>query len=251
MRNFTLLSLFNIAIKHIFILIIAAVVAATAAFSYCNYIAVPKYSATGHIFMTNGTIIVLDNQEKNDYISTSDISASSNLLNIAVDLLNTNVIYKKLSSELDGKYSFENLDARSNVKRKDNSSLQIQVTFTANTPQEALELTNEFLSIAPDYISSYIQNAATSVIEADRSVKTYPQTLRSTMLAAMAGAVLTYGIILIIYSANVVIQDEEDFKQRFNVLIMGSVPDFTHAKNNKYYYSKYYRRSGYYGYKKH
>lgn len=249
-RNFTLFSLFKIAIKHIFVLVIAAVVAATAAYSYCTYIATPSYSATGYVIVTNGTIFVTDDKNPDASISSSDISASSSLLNVVVDLLNTNDIYKKLSTELDGKYSFENLNGRSTVARKENSYIQIQVTFTASNPKEALFLVNSFLELTPEYIESRIQSSATSIITSDRAYKTYPQTLTSTMLAAVAGVVLTYCVILIIYSANVVIQDEEDFKQRFDTPVMGCVPDFAHAKNNTYYYNRYYRRSGYYGYKK-
>lgn len=249
-RNFTLFSLINIAIKHIIVLILAALVAATAAFSYCKYIATPSFSATGYIVVTNGSIISTDDIKNNEIISSADISSSSSLLNVVVDLLNTNGMYKKLSAELDGKYSFQNLMGRSTIERKENSYIQIKVSFTASTQKEAVYLVNSYLEVAPEYIDSYIKSATTSIIESDNAHKTYPQTMTSTMLSAVAGAVLTYCIILIIYSANVIIQDEEDFKQRFDVPIIGCVPDFTQARSNKYYYNRYYKRSGYYGYKK-
>lgn len=255
-RNFTLFSLFNIAIKHMIVLILAAVIAGAAAFSYCKYIAVPKYVATGYIVVSNGSIFTTGESNNNgttqndQFISSQDISSSSSLLNVVVDLLNTNGMYKQLSEELDGKYSFQNLMGRSTVARKEDSYIQIKVSFTASTPKEAVYLVNNYLNVAPDYIELYIRSADTTVIESDNAHKTYPQTMTTTMLAAVAGTVLTYCIILIIYSTNVIIQSEEDFKQRFDVPVIGCVPDFTQAKSNKYYYNRYYKRSGYYGNRK-
>ena len=151
MRNFTLFSLFKIALKHIVVLILVAVIAASAAYSYCKYIPIPKYVATGYLVVSNGTIFSNDNMsdntssENSEFISSSDISSSSSLLNVVVDLLNTNGIYKELSSELDGKYSFKNLMGRSTVERKENSYIQIKVSFSSSTPKEAVYLVNSFL----------------------------------------------------------------------------------------------------------
>ncbi len=250
-RNLTLLSLFKIALRHIVVLILAAIIAATAAFSYCNYIATPKYSGTGLVLVTNGAIITGGyNSEDGSITQNSDITASNNLLNTIIDILSTNDIFKQMSTELDNKYSYSTLKGSCTIKRKTDRSLFISVSFSASTRKEAVMLVNKYLEIAPDYIGKYIQNTATSVTLCDAASKTYPKTTNTTMVAAVCGAGFVYFILLLIYSANVVIQDEEDFKQRFDVPVIGCVPDFAQAKSNKYYYNKYYRRSGYYGYKK-
>ena len=246
-RNFTLFSLFKIALKHIVVLILVAVIAGSAAFAYCTYIATPEYSATGYVLVTNGGIINGGNSSPEDYkTNNSDISASSNLLNTIIDILKTNDIYKKLSDELDNSISFSSLSARSSVRRKSDNSLFIAVSFSANDPKEAMTLVNKYLEIAPEYISDFVKGTATSVTKADYAGKTYPHTLTTTMLATVCSVGVVYFIILLIYSTNTIIRDEEDFKQRFDVPVIGCVPDFNQARSNKSYY-KYYKRSGYYG----
>ena len=56
MKNLTLLSLVNLAIKHIVLIIAVAVIFAAGAFSYCEFIAEPQYSAKGSILITNGSV---------------------------------------------------------------------------------------------------------------------------------------------------------------------------------------------------
>lgn len=251
MRNFTLFSLFKIAIKHIVVLILVAIIAGSAAYSYCTYIATPVYSATGYVLVTNGGIIKDNADSPDDYkTNNSDISASSNLLNTIIDILKTNDIYKKLSDELDNSISFSSLSSRSSVKRKSDNSLFIAVSFSANDPNEAMTLVNKYLEIAPDYISDFVKGTATSITKADYARKTYPSTLSTTMFATICSVGVVYFIILLIYSTNTIIRDEEDFKQRFDIPVIGCVPDFNQAKSNKSYYNKYYRRSGYYGNRK-
>lgn len=244
-RSLTLFSLFKIAIKHLFVLILAAVIAGTAAFAYCTYIATPRYSATGYVFVTNGAIIVDgDKQSTNGSTNNSDLVASMNFASTIVDILNTNGIYKEMSEKLDYQYSSGALDGMSNIKRKHDSSLFLSVNFTASDPNEAIRLVNEFLALVPDYINKFVQNSATSITPSVSAGKTYPQTVTTTMLTAVVGAGITYFILLLIYAANILIQEEEDFKQRFDIPVIGCVPDFTSARTGKSRY-QYYKYGGY------
>ncbi len=246
-KSLTLFSLFKIAIKHLFILILAAVIAATGAFTYCTYFATPRYSATGYIFVTNGSIIAVDDTENtDDIITNSDLITSMNFINTIVDILNTNGIYKEMSEKLDNKYSSDALDGMSSIQRKHDNSLFLRVNFTASDPKEAIRLVNEFLELVPDYINKFVQNSATSITPSVGAAKTYPQTVTTTMLTAVVGAGIVYFILLLIYAANILIQEEEDFKQRFDLPVIGSVPDFTTARTGKSRYS-YYKYGGYGG----
>ncbi len=247
MRSLTLFSLFKIALKHLFVLILAAIVAATGAFAYCTYLATPKYSATGYVFVTNGAIIVDGNETNTNpdgSTNNSDLIASMNFVNTIIDILNTNGIYKEMSEKLDNQYSFGALGGMSSISRKHDNSLFLSVRFTASDPDESIRLVNVFLELVPNYIQKFVQNSATSVTPAVNAAKIYPQTITTTMFSAVAGAGIVYFILLLIYAANILIQEEEDFKQRFNIPVIGCVPDFTSAKTGKSRYS-YYKYGGY------
>ncbi len=248
MNNISLISLLKLALKHIYVLILAGVVFAAVVFSYCKFVAVPKYSATGSILVTNGSMI--NNTQSPDTSSTSsknvsytDINASLQLADTINDILNTNDIYKELSLEDGNRYTYSNLKNRSSVRRRSSESLFIDVTFTASTPEEALHLANKFLNLTPEYVKEYIPSANAAVAtQPDRAGKTYPKTSLYTLLAGFCGVVLAYVIIYIISLANNSIRDEDDIVSHYDIAVLGNVPDFANAKSKEY---SAYKKGGY------
>ncbi len=253
MKNFTLLSLVRIALKHIFLLLAAAVVFGAAAFGYFEFLVEPKYSATGSVLVTNGSILVnmQDGTYQSNAFDNTDLSASINFTTTVSDILKTNGAFQEMAEHLNNEYSYTQLSAMSTIERRDSMSLFIDVSFETNDPQKSVNLVNEFLGIAPDYINSYVPGATTATSVAESASKVFPNTILYSLAAAVFGVALVYFIILLVYSSNTVIQDEEDFSERFDVPVLGSVPDFTSAKSGSAYYKKYgYSKYGYskYGY---
>ncbi len=248
MNNISLVDLLKLALKYIYILITVALVAAIVAYSYCNFVAEPRYSSTGSIVVTNGAIISdISAQTTSDTtskkVSGSDISASLLLSNTIIDILNTNDIYKQLASELGNKYSYANLMNRATVKQRNEDTLFIDVSFSADAPEEAQTLVNNFLEIVPDYIAKFIPGSTASVTTtADRAVKIYPQTSRTVFVAAMAGAVLSYAILFIISLFSTTIKSEDEIKNNYDLTVLGNIPDFSSAAANKNKYYGYSRK---------
>lgn len=248
MNNISLISLLKLALRHIYALILAGVIFAAAAFSYCKFVAVPKYSATGSILVTNGSII--NNSQSSATASTSsknvsytDINASLQLADTINDILNTNDIYKELSNEDGNKYTYSNLKSRSSVKRRSADSLFIDITFTASTPEEALRLANKFLNLTPDYVKDYIPSANTAIAtQPDKAAKTYPRTSLYTLAAGVCGIILAYAIVYIVSLTNNSIKDEDDIVNNYDITVLGNVPDFTNAKSKEY---SAYKKGGY------
>ena len=108
-NNLSLIHLLKLALRYIYVLIVAGLICAVIAFSYCQFIAVPKYSATGSVLVTNGAIIADSNNSENTAsksVSNTDISASLQLANTIIDILKTNDIYKELAVNTGGKYTY-------------------------------------------------------------------------------------------------------------------------------------------------
>ena len=100
----------------------------------------------------------------------------------------------------------------------------------------------------PEYITNSFPDTKLSSYSADTSYKVYPTTTKTTFTVALLGAVLIYTILLIIYLLNTSITTEEGFKERFDIPVLGAIPDFSAARSSKY--SKYNKNIyyGYYGY---
>ncbi len=242
MKGFTLFSLVRIALKHLYILIIAAVVCGVGMFSYCHFLVTPVYSATASIIVTNGAII---DSENNNKVNNADIIASKNFAETACDILRTNDIYKELATKLNNKYTYSQLRSSASIVQRNDDTLFIDISFSSTSKDEAIVLVNEFTELVPKHIVEVFPGALVKTFEADYARKVSPRTATSTLYAAVLGAGLAYLVILVIYSLNTVIKGEEDFKERFDVPVLGNIPDFAKAKSGKYYRNyKYYGKGG-------
>ncbi|MGI6279611.1 MAG: YveK family protein [Acutalibacteraceae bacterium] len=249
MDTFNIFFMLKIAAKHFVAILLGAVIAATAAYAYSKYFTEPQYSATGSICVTNGAIISDGtNVDQSDPLQNADIVASLNFVETVKDILDTPGIYKQLSKDIANKYTFTQLKSKISIRRRSERSLFIDISFTSTSREEAVSLVNKYLDTAPDYISSYVPNVATAVTHADYANQAQLNASTVMFIAAILGAAVVYVIIFLIYSADTVIRDEESFKQRFDVPVIGIVPDFSSAKGKEDRYYRYYGRYGHYSY---
>ncbi len=245
MNNLSLYHLFRLLLKNVFVIILTAAVFGVSAFSYCKYFVEEKYAATGSVLVTNGAILY--ESENSDSIQSSDITASINLLTTIKDILSTTDIYKRLAEELGDQYTYSQLKSYATVTKREDHSLFIDVRFETSNKDETVRITNTFLKLAPDYISRFIpHSASTAVTMADNAHKTSPKTATTTLSAIIIGAVLCYAIIYLISLNDITIQSEEDFKDHYDIPVLGNVPDFSETQSKKYA-KYYYRKGGNYG----
>lgn len=248
-NNLSLIHLLKLALRYIYVLVIAGLICAVIAFSYCQFIAVPKYSATGSVLVTNGAIIAdsgNNNESVTSKVSGADISASLQLTNTIIDILKTNDIYKELAESTGGKYTYGELSANTVVKRRNTDTLFIDITFTASSPEEAKSIVNNYLELVPDYILKYIPNSNSAVTTtAEKAQKTYPRTVSTTAMATVIGAVLCFAVVYVISLFSTTIKNEDDIKNNYDVMLIGNIPDFSNAKSKSYYKYGYSKKGGY------
>jgi|GEM_PF-1085333 len=254
-NEFSIYHIFRLIVKNFLIILLCAILFGVGAFCYCEFHLEERYAANGSVVVTNGGILEgnFDNNKPNSQypedskVNNSDITASINLIDTIIDALATKDIYEELSENLNGKYSPGQLRSFASISKRDNYSLFIDVRFEMNDPKEVVEITNKYLELTPDHISDYIPGAKTRVTESDGSApKTYPRTMSTTALSMFVGALLAFVVVYIISLFNTTIESEEEFKERYNIPVLGDIPDFATAKSGKYAKS-YYKGGSYYG----
>ncbi len=231
MSNLTYRDLLSLFLRNIIIIIISAIVCGTAAFVYCENFTDENYRASGSILSTNGGIGTNANSSA---VQNTDIAASVNLLNTIKDLLNNSPkIYKELAKKTGNKYTYVQLMNAATVESQNDTSLILNVSFVLNSRNEAIEVTNMFLELCPEFIAENIAGTEVKITaESYSAVKTAPKTASTTILAALIGTVLCYAIIVFVTSVNVTIKSEEDFSMHYKIPVIGNIPDFSITNNS-------------------
>lgn len=248
MKDISLMYLFDLALRRIWALILAAVVFAAGAFCYCKFLATPQYTATASVLVTNGGIMTKSDTDGNETISTTDISASINLVDTVMDILETSEIYKQLSENMDNKYSYKQLKAKTTISSKADHSMFVDVSFKASSPKEATEIVNAFVELTPEYIVEFVPYSNVAVAAtADSAALVFPRTTTTSAIAALVGVVLAFAVALLIDSFDQAILGEADFTSHYEIPLVGSIPDFESMGivSSSNYYQKGVSNSGY------
>ena len=226
MKELDLTKLFKLFLSHLLPILLAGVIFAAAAFSYCTYVADPVYRTDASILVNNGGLSD-GYQSTTGIISSSNISASLYLVNTCVDVLNSTGIYKKLAAQLGDKYTYTSLQRSFTVSEHDDNSLIIDITVQGTNAKEIKKIANEFLDIVPTYIGDTIKYTDVKVIAvADKVYKVGPRTLYLTVLAFVMGVALCYLAYFIVFLLRNTVENDMDFKSRYDVPLLGTVPHF-------------------------
>lgn len=233
MKEISIFYLFNLIKKNLLIIVLCTVVIGTAVFSYCTFLAPPKYSATTSIIISNGTIIKLDDTTSGGKDLNSDISASNALAENCVALLQTPKMYKLVAKEV----GIENYTVLRNsfyIKKRGDVMI-LDITATALSPEDAVKLSKCFANICPDYLSEILSNVLVSVIaEAEGAIKISPQTTKSTFIGAVLGMFLSFLLFLVLDIFDQTVHTEDELSEHFSFPVLGVIPDFLTAPAGGY-----------------
>ena len=241
MNNISAKDLLDILLKNLIIIILAAVVFAVGAFVYCEEFTAERFASKGSILVTNGGLIT---DEDGKPVENSQIAASVNLIPTIRKLLDSPKIYEEVAQKFNGKYSAGQLRGAMRLAVQEEDSMVLDISFElasskndTSAKEDVVAITNAFLDEASEYVSALIVNTRIYITTpASSSYKTAPQTVRTTAIGFMAGAVLCYAIVFLIFIFNITIKSDEDFSTHYDVPVLGNIPDFNVKSNKKSYY---------------
>lgn len=231
MENIKLLDLLAVALRRIWLLILAFVVCAIGGFCVCEFALTPVYSSKAAIIVNNGGIIsteyITSGIDGKNSVANTDIAASLSLAETITDILKTPDIYKQLVTELEGDYTFGQLKGAISVSRRSSQSLFVDVRASHTNPQEAMRIANAFVHIASEYIPDFIPNSIAVVAEESVSAsQVYPQTFMVAAFSGIVGLLIVFIIVYIIDMRNDVVSSDDDFVLQYKIPLLGIVPDF-------------------------
>lgn len=226
--------LIGAVLNKIWLVAIVAVVCAVASFLGTFYFVTPLYKSSAMFYVNNSNFSLGDASLS---ISSSDITASKNLVNSYIVILKTRETLNDVIdyAGVDLTYSQVNgMISASSV----NSTEIFRITVTSPDPEQATKIANAIEVILPNRIKNIIEGTSAKVV--DTAVvpvsPSSPNYMNNTLIGFIIGFVAVVGFILLKEIFDTKIRTEEDISSVCRHPILAAVPDMALTERGGYYY---------------
>lgn len=244
MEQISIGSIFKVLWEKAWLIIIAAAICFTAGYGYCKLIAKPVYSSRALVCAVSGSFISENDNLANvtTYVTGTEISTSFALQSSFASILeNATSLYEEIASSdaYSRKYTRTELKKATTIEYN-TEQIILAVVVKVENPNDAVLIANDVAKLAEKYITGTFARTTVNVINrAEVSNKVSPNTAFTSIIAGVFGAAIVVLIILLVHFLDKSIKGEEDFKNHYNIPILGVVPDFVSVQTQKGgYYSE-------------
>lgn len=171
------------------------------------------------------------------------VNYAKNLVLTYIELLDSNTFYSEVSKSLNKKYTATQL--KSMIKFESIEDTEVfKATIVSPSPYESKEIGDAIAKIAPNIIANVKDNAKLKIVDEAETPKapTSPNVARNTIIAFLAGLILSLIIAFVRDFLDVKIKYNEEMTSILDLPILAAIPDFeyfSNQKNSSKYSNKY------------
>lgn len=206
------------ALKKRALIILATLLAgALIAGVYTKLMITPLYSATS-------TVLVIS--KETTLTSIADLQFGSQLTKDYSMLITSRSVLEEVLDNLGLDMGYGALKGNVSINNPSETRI-LQITVTNPDPQLAKELADELASVSSEYIGDKMEVVPPKIIEEAEvpAAQTSPSMSRNVMLGALAGLVLSAGVVILMTVMNDSIRSEDDIERYLNIPTLASIPD--------------------------
>ena len=253
--EFDLRGLLFCYLRRWWLILLCGAIAASCTFVFVKQFIEPKYRASVSMYVNN-----MRRDAEVDYITSSNISASQQLVNTYINIVRSDSVLERVVEEADLDVSASTLKSMVSASQVDETEM-FRIYVTSTSPRVAAALANAVAEVSVDAVAEIIDGSSVKIIDrAKVPTSIYsPNYMRYTILGGTVGCVGVLVVLTILFLLDVKVKDAEDLERMFGLPVLGQIPVFSAGGiSGKYGYGKGgYGKYGYgygkygYGYGKH
>lgn len=203
--------------RRIWLIVIIAILFATAAFVVSSYIITPMYKASTRIYVLN--------QANENTIAYSDLQISSQFVTDYQELITgrnvTGIVISKMGLDM----TDEQLKKKIEVTSPANTRI-IHITVESKDPKEAAEIANCVREVATEQIQSIMDDESVRLVYAAEVPQkaSSPSVVKYTAIGSVLGLFLILAILSVKHLSDCTIRSEEDVERYLSLGVLGTVP---------------------------
>lgn len=227
LMEFTIQDMIALFIKR-FVFIAVCTLASLVVFYTSNrFIMKPSYTASIQMYV-----------DPNESTSSGDLTAlnyAQKVVTTYIKFLQTKVFYRQVIVESGLNYSIEDLKDMTTIQSVDNTEI-FQISVTAYDPMHSFQLVEAMQKIAPELIKGIKDSAKISVVDPVifPTTASSPNILLNTILGGILGFFLSILVSFLWEILDVKVKNQDDLLKKYQIPILGSIPDFEFHTRNKF-----------------
>ncbi|MCL2856661.1 MAG: Wzz/FepE/Etk N-terminal domain-containing protein [Oscillospiraceae bacterium] len=246
--------IFEALLKKAWIIILIAIVVSSATYMVSRFVVSPQYTSSISLHVNNSPETLAMGT-----IGLADINAAQRLVNTYIVILQDDYVLDQLGNQLLAEFGeewlayFVPLNRSSGHTRVDTDALRRMISMSSVNNTEVLRIQAQTRSallsarictimteIAPDVLIRVVGAGSVEVIGTARvpDDQSSPRVLFNSIIGLIVGIALAVVIVLLRHLFDNTIKDEEGLKRRFNIPVLGEIPDFTTARKGGARYAK-------------
>lgn len=178
------------------------------------------YTASGIIYVSGKTDLEKDSIQ--DDVNLNDLYVARTLSTTYIETLNIRSFLMDVSNDIGNKYSWREIQNMTTITHINDTEL-LSVSVTANSAQDAYDLANSILKLAPNKLSDVTEGGGIKIIDEvlKPSSPDGKGVFTSIIFSAFLGVVLAVLLIFLMISFDTKIHKCEDIQRRYNISVLG------------------------------
>ncbi len=244
-QSYSIKDIIRLLLSHIWLIIVITVLGAGAAFGISKFLLPLQYSSHITMYVQSYTGIT---ENAN---SANNISNSKQLVNTYMEVLKDdavmNAVAEKLSKQFEENVLSQNFTINDSGKITPASirsclaissvtdTSAVKVNATAKNAEVAAAICNDLTQVAPQYVEEAVGVGSINTIDTAKVYNTpvAPNTMKNTVIGAVAGFMLIVLIIFLIDFFDNTIKDTDALGKKYNKAIIGDIQAFGDSKKKK------------------
>ena len=212
-----LIELFFALKKRILVILAALLAGAVIVGVYTKAFITPMYSATS-------TMLVLT--KETTLTSLADLQIGSQLTSDYSMLITSRTVLQDVVDELNLDMDYKELKSSISINNPTDTRI-LEITVTNSDPKMCKTIVDDLAKTASKFIGEQMEVTEPKIIEEGEvpTDKISPNTTKNIMIGALAGLVLSAGVVVLITLMDDTIKTEEDIERYLGLSTLASVPD--------------------------
>jgi capsular polysaccharide biosynthesis protein len=233
--------LFNLFVKRLPVLILAAAVAVGVFFAYDTFTYVPEYESTAVLY-------VLKQNADGSEASSSEFNMAINVTTDCTLLLKSHSVLEAVISELNLDTSYSKLNKSVTTSNPTNSRV-LNVAVRSDSPENAKRIVDKVCEIGVEQIEEAMGFKQVNFYE--HGTLTTTPCNRTSLMVYFAIGIAAAALVYLVFAAKLIFDDridsDEDIEKYLEIAVIGIIPDANATSGKKYGRYGRYGKYGKYG----